>query len=433
MSISLLERLVVVAVIGMATSGCGGASGGDERGAPPEQATIIDLVAVLPSAEAFVSPGAATSLPTPEPTSLPTPEPSATIEPPDRSDVGPRRITVSFTGDNLAHSPIVTQAWHNGADAAYDFRPIFARVAPILAEADVAVCHLETPVAPTGEALSTAPLYGVPGEIAAGLASAGYDRCSTASNHSLDRGAAGIDATVAALESAGLQQTGMSRSPLDTIVPVVTVAGVAVAHLSYAFGFNGRSLPAEEPWRANLIDPFRIVADSADARSRGAEVVIVSLHWGVEGSAVPSSYQREIANEITASGTVDLIVGHHAHVLQPIESVNDRWVVYGMGNFLSNMPTGDRWPASSQDGAIVTVDIEEQPDGSMAVLQPVVVPTWVDRSGGFVIRPVVDDLADPAVSAGVKAELARSLDRTTAVLGPFLAPTATPDPYIEPG
>ncbi|TPW08727.1 MAG: poly-gamma-glutamate synthesis protein (capsule biosynthesis protein), partial [Acidimicrobiaceae bacterium] len=296
-------------------------------------------------------------------------------------------------------------------------------VAPIIGAADLAICHLETPVAPPGQPLSTFPLYGVPAEIAAGIASAGYDRCSTASNHSLDRGTAGIDATVAALEMNGLGQSGMARSPDEVTAPVVTVAGIAVAHLSYTYGFNGLALPAAEPWRANPIDPVRIVADALDARVRGAEIVIVSLHWGVEKVVAPTAYQREVAATITASGAVDLIVGHHAHVLQPIEVINGRWVVFGLGNSLSNMPTGDSWPASTQDGAVLTVTIEQQPDGSLAVQQPVVIPTWVDRDGGFVIRPVLSDLADPSVSDGVKAELAASLARTTAVLGPFIATT----------
>lgn len=334
-----------------------------------------------------------------------------------------RRLTVAFAGDTLAHSPVVQHAWSNGAGTGFDFRPIFARVAPIIGAADLAICHLETPVAPPGQPLSTFPLYGVPAEIAAGIASAGYDRCSTASNHSLDRGTAGIDATVAALEMNGLGQSGMARSPDEVTAPVVTVAGIAVAHLSYTYGFNGLALPAAEPWRANPIDPVRIVADALDARVRGAEIVIVSLHWGVEKVVAPTAYQREVAATITASGAVDLIVGHHAHVLQPIEVINGRWVVFGLGNSLSNMPTGDSWPASTQDGAVLTVTIEQQPDGSLAVQQPVVIPTWVDRDGGFVIRPVLSDLADPSVSDGVKAELAASLARTTAVLGPFIATT----------
>jgi poly-gamma-glutamate synthesis protein (capsule biosynthesis protein) len=333
----------------------------------------------------------------------------------------PRRLTLAFTGDTLIHSTVVRRAQANAGGNGYDFRPMFARIAPLVSSVDLAVCHIETPVAPPGEALSTYPRFGVPAELALGLASAGYDRCSTASNHAIDRGVAGVDATVTALELAGLDQSGMARTPGEAVPTVFEVNGVRVVHLSYTFSFNGLRLPADQLWRSPLIDPFRIVGDAIDARNRGAEVVIASLHWGTEGSSAVSAWQRQMAELITSSGQVDLIVGHHAHVLQPIEQVNGRWVVYGLGNVVSNMHAGPNWTAASEDGAVVTVAVDEQPDGSFVVEQPVVHPTWVDRAGGYVIRPVLTDLADPATSAGVHGALSASLERTAALLGPYLA------------
>jgi poly-gamma-glutamate synthesis protein (capsule biosynthesis protein) len=339
------------------------------------------------------------------------------VEPPLRS------ITLAFTGDNLTHSPIVRQAERNAGGRGYDFRPIYARVQPLLSSVDLAICHLETPIAPPGEPLSTAPLYGVPAEIADALAFAGYDRCSTASNHTLDRGVAGIETTVGNLARVGISQVGMARWPEEAVAQLVTVKGVQVAHLSYTFSYNGLQPPRGEEWRSNLIDAARMVADALDARRRGANVVIMSVHDGNEGSAVPTSRQRQVAEAVTAYGVVDLVVGHHAHVLQPIEQVNGRWVMYGLGNFISNMPTGPSWPASSQDGAVVTVRVQEQPDGSFTIERPEVHPTWVHReAGGWVIRLVQQDLADPSLPSGLRSALSASLDRTARVLGPYLAP-----------
>jgi poly-gamma-glutamate synthesis protein (capsule biosynthesis protein) len=329
-------------------------------------------------------------------------------------------VTFAFAGDTLVHSPLVTRAWENGGRARYDFAPMFARIAPLVGWADLAVCHLESPVAPFGEAFSTAPRYGIPGDIAVGLAAAGWDRCSTASNHSYDRGEGGIEATVASLTMAGLGQSGMARAPLERIAPVLDVRGVDVAHLSYTWGLNGMRLPAGQPWLVNLIDPAQIVADATDARRRGAEVVIVSLHWGVEKESRPSSYQREVAETVTASGAVDLIVGHHAHVLQPIEQINGRWVAFGLGNHLSNMTDGFGWPASSQDGAVLLVTMHRLANGTVAVDPPEVVPTWVDRNDGWVVRPVIADLADPTTPPGVRTQLAASLARTRSVVGDFI-------------
>jgi poly-gamma-glutamate synthesis protein (capsule biosynthesis protein) len=329
-------------------------------------------------------------------------------------------VTFAFAGDTLVHSPLVTRAWENGGRARYDFAPMFARIAPLVGWADLAVCHLESPVAPFGEAFSTAPRYGIPGDIAVGLAAAGWDRCSTASNHSYDRGEGGIEATVASLTMAGLGQSGMARAPLERIAPVLDVRGVDVAHLSYTWGLNGMRLPAGQPWLVNLIDPAQIVADATDARRRGAQVVIVSLHWGVEKESRPSPYQREVAETITVSGAVDLIVGHHAHVLQPIERINGRWVAFGLGNHLSNMTDGFGWPASSQDGAVLLVTMHRMANGRVAVDPPEVVPTWVDRNDGWVVRPVIADLADPTTPPGVRTQLAASLARTRSVVGDFI-------------
>ena len=161
-----------------------------------------------------------------------------------------------------------------------------------------------------------------------------------------------------------------------------TVDGIAVSHLSYAYGFNGLTPPAGEPWRAGLIDPDRIIADATSARRQGAEVVIVSLHWGNERVREPTGEQRRVAQAVTASGAVDLIVGHHAHVLQPIEMVNGLWVVYGLGNVLPNHRVSEWWPSEAEDGAIVSVNVTlarigpGPNDVRVDVGRPTVRPTW---------------------------------------------------------
>jgi poly-gamma-glutamate capsule biosynthesis protein CapA/YwtB (metallophosphatase superfamily) len=330
---------------------------------------------------------------------------------------------MAFSGDTLAHSPL----WRGAQRIAeaegregYDFVPMLARLRPLLEPADLAVCHLETPIAPLGEELSTAPRYGVPEEIADALAQAGYDRCSTASNHALDRGAAGVVRTVDVLESRAIGQSGMARTP-DEIQPrVIDVAGVAVSHLSYTFSYNGLSPPAGEEWRSALIDPDRILTDAAAARAAGAEVVVVSLHWGAEKVPAPTAEQRSIAEVLTASGLIDLIVGHHAHVVQPIEQINGHWVVFGLGNVLSNHPTGPSWPAASQDAMVVTVAMTVGAGGAVTVERPVVHPTWVDRAANWTVRPVLEELALPDLPPADRSLLEQSLARTAAVVGDYI-------------
>jgi poly-gamma-glutamate synthesis protein (capsule biosynthesis protein) len=331
---------------------------------------------------------------------------------------------MAFTGDILPHSPLwraaARYATESGA-AGHDFGPMLAPLAPILGQVDLAVCHLETPIAPEGQAYSTHPRYAVPVEIATAIAAAGYDRCSTASNHAIDQGAAGIERTITALAAQDVAQSGMARTP-DEIAPATfDVEGVTVSHLAYTWSYNGLSLPPDEAWRSALIDPARIVADARAARELGAEIVVVSLHWGAEGVTEPTRAQRELAAAITADGVVDLIVGHHAHVLQPIEQVNGTWVLYGMGNILSNLPTSAAFPHASQDAGVFVVDVTVDAQGVAVVGRPVVIPTWVDKDARWTVRIVQDELARADLSAGERQRLERSLARTMAVVGEFVA------------
>lgn len=331
-----------------------------------------------------------------------------------------RTVTMSFTGDTLPHSPLWRRASEYTGGTGYDFFPMFADIAPTIARADVATCHLETPIAPVGEEFSTDPLYGVPPQIVTAMAQAGYDRCSTASNHVLDRGVGGIDRTIEVLAENGMGQAGMARNELESLPEVFEAGGVRIGHLSYTYATNGIPVPSAEPWRTNLIDPVRIIRDANSARDLGADVVVVSIHWGTERVTEPNDQQLTVAEQLTASGAIDLIIGHHAHVVQPLEQVNGVWVAYGIGNILSNLPVNDAWPASSQDAVIVEFEISVDDTGDVTVERPTVVPTWVDKRNGWVVRDVQAELARDDLDPSRRAELAASLDRTAAVLGEYI-------------
>jgi len=326
-------------------------------------------------------------------------------------------ITMAFVGDILPHSPLVARAQRNEQG----FSPMFEDITPLISSADLAICHLETPIAPQGEELSTFPFFGVPPTITEAIAKAGFDRCSTASNHTYDRGVNGIDETVNALLANDVAQSGMARTPSEIEPQTFSVKGVTLSHLSYTFSYNGLTLPQDEEWRSALINTDRILRDARTAREMGADAVIVSMHWGNEMSHQLNSQQISVADALTKSGDVDLIVGHHAHVVQPIEKVNGVWVMYGMGNVLSNLPTDDRWPASSQDAGVFTTTMRRNADGNLSFDTPVVHPTWVDKKNGWIIRDITKLLANSNTSGVNTRELELSLGRTTRVLGEFIA------------
>ena len=335
-------------------------------------------------------------------------------------------ISFAFTGDVLTHTPLIEQAQRtaqaSGGKVNYDFTPMFNDIKQLVQSVDVAMCHLETPIAPEGEDLSAFPFFGVPKEVVTAIADAGFDRCSTASNHTYDRGLDGIDATVNALLEHGIEQSGMARTPEEIEPRIVEIKGVKMCFLSYTFSYNGLTLPEDQQWRSAVINPDRILRDAKRARQLGSEATIVSMHWGNEKESQANSMQTGIAKTLTASGLVDLIVGHHAHVVQPIEQVNGVWVMYGLGNVLSNLPTDERWPANSQDAVIATINLTKRPSGKISFDRPQVMPTWVDKRNGWVIRDVLALLNDSNTAYGTARELESSLGRTTRVLGEFIRP-----------
>jgi poly-gamma-glutamate capsule biosynthesis protein CapA/YwtB (metallophosphatase superfamily) len=336
----------------------------------------------------------------------------------------PRTFTLAASGDVLLHTALWDQA---SADAAasgnpggHDFRPMLAGIRPVVSGADVAICHMETPVAPTGGPFSSYPSFSVPPEIAPALAATGYDACSTASNHTYDRGADGITRTLDALDAAGIGHAGSARTPQEAgTTTLLDVDGVTVALLSYTFGFNGIPAPGGETWRSNPIDERRILTDATLARRRGAGVVVVALHWGDEYNHDPNGQQLALAPRLIRSPDIDLLLGHHAHVVQPIEAIGDEWVVYGMGNLVSNQ--GSQGP-DKLEGLLVRFTFTEQPDGRWRVTKAEFSVVLTDDRGPIRVLDVRRALADPATDPNLRARLQTAWGRTVSIAGARGAP-----------
>ena len=288
----------------------------------------------------------------------------------------PVSITVLGVGDVLVHRQILDQAKADARDGAkVDFRVMLEGIAPLVPLSDLAVCHMEYPMgSPNGPWSVWPKLPYAPPQLAKGMASLGFDACSTASNHTLDQGFGGVVSTIEAIEKAGMAHFGTARTEEESRTPtIVEVKGVPVALMSYTYGFNGMPVPADKGWCCNRIDPERIVRDARHARKAGARIVIVSLHHGVEGVVNPTEDQREVVRALAESGEVDLVLGHHAHVIQPVDRVAGMWVAYGHGNLLSAQSRKD---PRSGDGLLTMFTFVEQKDGSFEV----------ERAVGYAIR-----------------------------------------------
>ncbi len=325
---------------------------------------------------------------------------------------------MAFTGDLLSHGSVFRQAQANGGDElVYDYRPMFDLVREAVSDADLAVCHLETPLSPDNRNLSGYPVFNAPGDLAAAIAQVGYDGCSTASNHSLDQGITGVEATLDLFDQVGLGHAGMARTLWEATFPrLYHVNGITIGHLSYTYGLNGFILPEDQPWAVNINSVDDILAEARVAIDLGAEFVVLSIHWGAENRVQPTEQQRALAKEILAGDEVDLIVGTHAHVIQPVERLGGNLVIYGLGNFLSNQsPQSCRsCPPESADGVIVQVDLMEGDSGDVEVAAISAIPTWVDRRT-FTIVDVSAALAADSFPE-LTTQLEQSLARTTSTL-----------------
>ena len=255
----------------------------------------------------------------------------------------PQSFTLVATGDVLIHQDLeLTAGAPPGRRQLRLLRgPRAGRTASIR-DADLAICHLETPVAPPGGPYRGYPSFAVQPEIVRALAGAGYDLCSTASNHSLDDGDRGLARTLDDLDAAGIAHAGTYRTQADSQTahdrrrprhqgrrtsPRRT-ASTAVARRPTA---RGRWTSPTCPTSSGML------AAAARAKAAGAEVVIASLHCCVEYEHDPTDAQVAAVHTLLASPDIDLVLGHHAHVVQPFEQIGGEWVAYGLGNFVAEM------------------------------------------------------------------------------------------------
>lgn len=326
----------------------------------------------------------------------------------------PVRFTVSVSGDILIHSPLWAQALENGGGA-YDFAPFFTEVRPWIAGADLALCHLETPLT-TGEPASY-PVFATPAELADGVRAAGWDGCDTASNHSLDGGQEGIDTTGLELDRRHLLHTGSFSSARERNgVTLFDVGRVKLGLVAYTDMTNG--IPPPEPWSVNVApadDPLRsraepILADARRAREAGADGVIVNMHWGDENSLEPNESQLELARRLTKSPDVAAVVGQGPHVVQPVQRMNGKFVVFSEGNFVSNQSPLAGLASETQDGLIALLDFVADADGAR-VERVRYVPTWV-RLDDYAVLPAFPS-SDPAYADSLRD----SWQRTVATAG----------------
>lgn len=299
-------------------------------------------------------------------------------------------FTVGYAGDVLMHMPVLSSTPGGSGDITGNI----AAETPWVEGLDLALCGMEVPVSPDG-VYSGFPTFGAPSEVVGALARSGWDGCATASNHSADRGEAGVIATLDALDTHGLGHAGTHRSAKDASVPFALYElerggrTVTVAQISTTMGLNGLEDPTGHSVSLNNVNAITKTAKSA--RAAGADLVVVHSQLGQEYETTPSDEQVSYAQDLANSGQVDILFGAHPHVPQPAEKLSGgvkgkgMWVSYSAGNYISSQDEANCAPLSDV-GQLVWADVTSHADGSVSVDKLNWHPFTVDQESGYKIR-----------------------------------------------
>ncbi len=275
----------------------------------------------------------------------------------------PVTVEMLFAGDAMQHQAQLDQAKSASDGKGYDYSVCFDLLAPEITDADYAVVNLEVPLGGPGT-YSGYPCFSAPDSYAAALRDAGFDMMLTANNHCLDRSDRGARRTLAALDSLGLDHIGTyhDAAQRDSLVPFIKdIKGIRFGFLNYTYGTNG--IEPKAGAEVALIDRNKIAQEIQATRDAGAEILVVAVHWGVEYVLLENAMQRDLADFLVGQG-VDMIIGGHPHVIQPMKIVRnekenkDVLVVYSLGNLISNMKTVD-----TRGGALVRARVVRGTDG----------------------------------------------------------------------
>lgn len=358
------------------------------------------------------------------------------------------KATIGSAGDVLIHKPIFESALKS--DGTYDFTHLFTYSKSVISSCDYFVANLETTLGGTdGRTYQGFPCFNSPDSVVTALKGAGVDCLLTANNHTYDTKAHGVQRTLSVIKSEGLDHIGTRTSPEESRYFVKSVNDISFGFTCYTYetegantDLNGLRVDSET---AKLINTFdydyidifytKLSDDISAMKQKGAEVIVVYIHWGEEYQLSANSHQKAIAQKLCDMG-VDVIVGGHPHVVQPTEILTSTdgkqktYCLYSLGNIMSNqrrsymgLKTGH-----TEDGLIFTMSFSKYSDGKVIFDYVELIPTWVHyySEGGKKIHTVVPLNGDFEASAEALSlkkssdglSLAKgSYERTTALVG----------------
>lgn len=400
-----------------------------------------------------VSTTAPTTVPTPPPTTVPpTTQTTAPTEPPVFKL---STATIANTGDVLMHAPIINNAIIN-PDGTFSFDNAFTYFRDYVMDADYAVANLETTLAGTSFAYSGYPQFNCPDGIAVSLQNAGFDMLLTANNHTYDTFNTGFYRTQQVLESLGMDHLGTVQSTDEKLWQIHDINGIQVGMICYTYethsdpgtvALNGITMSKETAqligtfhsiWGSHDLDPFYTEMEQqiAEMKAAGAEAIVLYIHWGYEYQTTQSSTQSAIAQKMCDLG-VDVIVGGHPHVIQPMELLTSTVdeshktvCLYSTGNILSNQRIEymDLKTGHTEDGILFSFTFAKYSDGTVILESVDLLPAWVDlhwdasiSKNVYSILPLDKQVEDWKTAFGLNDtrynNALASYDRTMAIVG----------------
>ena len=257
------------------------------------------------------------------------------------------RLSLIMVGDALIHKSIYLDAEQK--DGTYDFKKMFVRVKPIIEKYDLAFYNQETILGGKELGLSTYPTFNSPYEVGDAFLDAGFNLVSLANNHTLDRGKKAVVNSRNYWNEKDVMVTGSATSQEERDEVLIREKnGIKYSLLAYTTLTNG--IPNPTGYHVNVYSDAAVKRDIERVKDK-VDYIFVSMHWGIEYHTGVSAEQKRIARYLSDLG-VDIVIGHHPHVVEPLEYINDTLVIYSLGNFISSQNGSEK-----RSGVMVAVDI----------------------------------------------------------------------------
>lgn len=354
-----------------------------------------------------------------------------------------KNVTISAIGDIMAHDDQLKAQFDKDTNT-YSFDNNFKYVKPYISKSDLAIGNLETTLAGPKAKYSSFPKFNSPDELADAIKNSGIDIVSTINNHTYDRGSDGVYRTLDVLNSKDIEHVGTQKNDEDENFLIKDIDGVKLGVTAFSYGqvygsttaLNGLPVNYNDLNNLNIFNSsyvdiaFNEIKDTLDVmNNKETDLQAVILHWGDEYTRQPNKFQKELAKKLCDYG-VDIIIGSHPHMVQPIEMINsdendnETLVIYSLGNFLSNQRNEILNKKYTEDGVIVNIDIDKNLNtGETTISNVEYIPTWVNKYNNkngkltYEIIPLINEKQLSKIDNLSLDKAKKSYDNTTSIIG----------------